>query len=79
VESMVETRRSTARSWETTGTGFVILDGQGIVLDANQEYVRLTGREDLTEILGKSVIEWTAEYDKKGTRSKLRNVSSRGS
>jgi PAS domain S-box-containing protein len=48
---------------ETTATGYLILDGQGLVLDANAEYVRLTGRHALSEILGRSVTEWTAEHE----------------
>ncbi len=48
---------------ETTGTGFVKIDGQGRVLDANQEYVRLTGHEDLAGILGRRVAEWMAPHD----------------
>jgi two-component system, sensor histidine kinase PdtaS len=47
---------------ETTGTGFVILDEEGRVLDANQEYLRLSGYGDLEQIRGRSVIEWTAYY-----------------
>ncbi len=46
---------------ETTDTGFLILDNRGRVLDANREYVRLSGHAELSEILGRSVIEWTAE------------------
>jgi PAS domain S-box-containing protein len=34
------------------------------VLDANPEYVRLTGHHDLSEIVGRSVIEWTADHEK---------------
>jgi PAS domain S-box-containing protein len=49
---------------ETTDTGFVILDRRGRVLDANSEYVRLTGHNELCEILGRFVEEWTAEHDK---------------
>ena len=49
---------------ETTGTGYVILDADGKVLDANQEYVRLTGRASLAEIVGGSVSDWTAESDR---------------
>jgi PAS domain S-box-containing protein len=45
---------------ETTDTGFLILDRQGMVLDANREYVRLTGHRELREILGRCVTEWTA-------------------
>ncbi len=50
---------------ETTGTGYVILDAQGTVLDANAEYMRLTGRGSLEEIIGRSVDEWTAEADRR--------------
>ncbi|MCX6063283.1 MAG: PAS domain S-box protein [Caldiserica bacterium] len=46
---------------EMTGTGYLILDSQGRVLDANQEYVRLSGHSTLHDILGESVIAWTAE------------------
>jgi PAS domain S-box-containing protein len=45
---------------ETTDTGYVILDDRGRVTDANREYVRLTGRTRLEDILGHSVLEWTA-------------------
>jgi PAS domain S-box-containing protein len=45
---------------EMTGTGYLIIDSLGRVLDANQEYVRLSGHGALREILGRSVIEWTA-------------------
>ena len=38
---------------ETTGTGYVILDSEGKVLAANQEYVRLSGHGPLAEIVGK--------------------------
>jgi len=48
---------------ETTSTGYLILDKEGKVIDANSEYVRLTGYSELWEILGKSVLEWTAEYE----------------
>jgi len=48
---------------ETTDTGFLILDGQGRVQDANMEYVRLTGRRAFQEIVGRPVTEWTAPYD----------------
>ena len=49
---------------ETTDTGFVILDDRGKVLDANKEYVRLTGYETLQQILGRCVTEWTSEHDR---------------
>ncbi|MGO9393450.1 MAG: ATP-binding protein, partial [Desulfobaccales bacterium] len=49
---------------ETTNTGYVIVDAAGKVLDANPEYVRLTGHNDLKEILGRGVLEWTAQQDR---------------
>src|SRR4051794_25816865 len=47
---------------ETTATGYLIIDSDGKVLDANAEYVRLTGHKTLQEILGRSVTEWTAPH-----------------
>jgi PAS domain S-box-containing protein len=49
---------------ETTATGYLIVDGEGRVLDANPEYVRLTGHDELRDILGRSVIEWTASHER---------------
>lgn len=48
---------------ETTGTGYVILDSNGRVVTANQEYLRLTGRAVFTDIEGKHVTDWTAPND----------------
>ncbi|MBU0713258.1 PAS domain-containing protein [bacterium] len=48
---------------ETTDTGYLIFNVQGQVVDANAEYVRLTGHKTLQEILGRSVLEWTAPHD----------------
>jgi two-component system, cell cycle sensor histidine kinase and response regulator CckA len=48
---------------ETTATGFVIVDGNGCVLDANDEYARLAGYEKPEQIVGRSVTEWTAAHD----------------
>jgi len=63
---------------ETTRTGFVILDHDGLVLDANPEYVRLTGRNNLSEIVGKSVIEWTADHDKDKNAEAVRKCFHKG-
>lgn len=49
---------------EATGTGYLILDSNGRVLDANQEYVRLTGHRELRQILGRPVTDWTAAHEK---------------
>ncbi len=49
--------------FEATNTGYLILDDRGRVLDANPEYVRLTGHATFEEIAGRSVVEWTAPHD----------------
>lgn len=48
---------------ETTETGYLVVDTQSYVVDANAEYIRLTGHESIDDICGRSVLEWTAEYD----------------
>jgi len=57
---------------ETTGTGFVIIGRDGCVLDANPEYVRLTGHTRLEEIMGRNVIEWTAEDERERNAEAVR-------
>jgi PAS domain S-box-containing protein len=49
---------------ETTDTGYLILDSEGKVVDANSEYVRLSGHTTLDEIVGRSVVEWTTDHDR---------------
>jgi two-component system, cell cycle sensor histidine kinase and response regulator CckA len=63
---------------ETTNTGFVIVDPTGRVLDANDEYARLTGHTRRDEILGRSVLEWTAAYDQEHNRKLLEAVMREG-
>ena len=57
---------------ETTRTGFVLLDEEGRVLDANPEYVRLTGHENLARIIGRRVTDWTAEHDREKNTDTIR-------
>jgi len=49
---------------ETTDTGYVVIDKAGKVLDANNEYARLSGHASLSEIRGRSVVEWTAAHER---------------
>jgi two-component system, cell cycle sensor histidine kinase and response regulator CckA len=64
---------------ETTGTGYVILDQEGKVLSANQEYVRLAGFGKLQEIVGRNVIEWTAQHEIERNREEIKKCLERGS
>ncbi|MDD5209583.1 MAG: PAS domain S-box protein [Elusimicrobiales bacterium] len=56
---------------ESTDTGYLILNSQGQVVDANKEYLRLTGRKRMRDILGRRVTEWTAPYDKARNRREI--------
>jgi two-component system NarL family sensor kinase len=47
-----------------TDTGFVVIDDAGVVLEANEPYMRLAGRGRMEEIIGHSVIEWTVPEER---------------
>jgi len=61
-ETLEQSERKYKALIDTTGTGYVILDSNGRVVDANPEYVRLTGHRSLNEIAGRYVVEWTAPH-----------------
>ena len=63
---------------ETTNTGFVIIGAEGRVLDANAEYVRLSGHRDLADIRGRSVVEWAAKHDKEKKDEAVRQCMQAG-
>ena len=45
---------------DNTDTGFVVVDDKGIVVEANDPYLRLIGAEQPDDVIGHSVLEWTA-------------------
>ena len=49
---------------ETTRTGYAIADGRGCVLDANTEYIHLSGHATLDEVLDRHPLEWTLPADR---------------
>lgn len=63
---------------ETTGTGYVIIDKNGIVINANNEYLRLCGYQELSEILGKSVLDWTSTDQKTKNADALKRCIEKG-
>ncbi len=77
-EALRESQERYMRAIETTGTGYLILDDQGRVADANQEYVRLAGRQRLEEILGHSVLEWTAPHNVDRNRREIERCFEQG-
>ncbi|MDP2839952.1 MAG: PAS domain-containing protein, partial [Syntrophales bacterium] len=77
-EAMRESEEKHRVLIETTDTGYLILDAQGRVIDANKEYIRLTGYDTLEEILGRSVVEWTAPYDLERNAAELKKCVEQG-
>jgi PAS domain S-box-containing protein len=62
-DSLKESEEKYRALVETTDTGFVIMDENGTVLDANENYVRMTGHKVLDEIRNRNIVEWTSRHD----------------
>ena len=77
-QKLRENEEKYRRLIETTGTGYVILDEQGRVIDANQEYAQLTGRQKLEEVIGHNVLEWTVPHDIERNAEEVRKCVDRG-
>lgn len=48
---------------DSTGAGCAVLDRQGRVIEANEVYAHLAGHDTAADVLGRSVLEWTAPDD----------------
>jgi PAS domain S-box-containing protein len=77
-EALRESQEKYQHLIETTDTGYVIIDHQGRVTDANHEYARLTGRPRREEVLGHSVLEWTAPHDHERNEAAVRRCVEQG-
>ncbi len=56
---------------EITHTGYAILDPDGRLVDANAEYVRLSGHTALAQVAGRCCLEWTALADRARCAARL--------
>lgn len=63
---------------ETTDTGYVVLDLGGRVMDANQEYLRLTGHRSISSVVGHRMEEWVAPSDRELLNMELVRCRRRG-
>ncbi len=77
-EALKESEQKYKLLIEATNTGYVIIDEKGLVLDANREYVRMTGRGRLEDILGRPVTDWTASYDLERNVAEVRKCMESG-
>ena len=62
-EAVAQTEQLYRTLVETTNTGYCVVDPQKGVVDANAEYVRLTGFSSVEEIRGCTSRDWTAPHD----------------
>jgi PAS domain S-box-containing protein len=63
---------------DKTDTGFVVVDENGTVLEANEPYLRLVGATTVEEIIGHSVIEWTAPEEQSNNAAAVALCSQQG-
>ncbi len=54
------TEKRYARLVENTDTGFVRVDPSCRVIEANEPYARMAGVQNASDVIGRSVLEWTA-------------------
>jgi PAS domain S-box-containing protein len=64
---------------EATNTGYVLTDSKGFILDANEEFVRLTGGETQHEVIGHALSDWAALHDLQRITSELASCLESGS
>jgi PAS domain S-box-containing protein len=62
-----------------TDTGFVVIDEQGMVVSANEPYVRLAGAKRAEDVVGHSVTEWTAPDQKENNAGAVALCARQGS
>ena len=61
-----------------TNTGYVQTDAEGRVIECNDDYLRLTGRASMDEVVGRPVTEWTAPHDIERNAREIANCVSSG-
>ncbi|PCJ11145.1 MAG: hypothetical protein COB04_19510 [Gammaproteobacteria bacterium] len=50
---------------DTTDTGYCIINGKGLIIDANAEFARMAGCQHSNDTLGQPINKWIAPYDTK--------------
>ena len=58
-QKTIESEKKYRKLINTTDTGFVIISTLGVVIDANHNYLKLTGRKSIKDIIGRNVLDWT--------------------
>lgn len=63
---------------ETTGTAFAVLDGAGMIHDANQQFVELLALDTLDEVIGKNPLDFVSPEQRISANQAIRNRSNVG-
>ncbi|OUS13192.1 hypothetical protein A9Q89_04175 [Gammaproteobacteria bacterium 53_120_T64] len=63
-QALLESEEKYRELIESTGAGYVILDDQANVLECNETYVSLIGRNGFDEVIGHNLTEWVDETKK---------------
>jgi len=77
-EALRESEERYRQLVDNTDTGFVVIDAAGIVLEANDSYIRLVGTKNMNEIIGHSVIEWTSPDERENNSSAIAKCAEQG-
>ncbi|MFA4825572.1 MAG: PAS domain S-box protein [Methanoregula sp.] len=77
-EALWESKEKYRQLVDNTDTGFVVIDDKGTVIEANEPYMRLIGAEKREEIIGHSVIEWTAPEEQDSNAAAVALCSRQG-
>ncbi|OUS17118.1 hypothetical protein A9Q88_04605 [Gammaproteobacteria bacterium 50_400_T64] len=60
-KALIESKEKYRALIENTDAGYVINDAEGIVLECNDIYVKLTGRSELGGVVGHNLSEWLVD------------------
>ena len=76
--ALLESERKYRLLVDSTDIGFVMIDEKGIVVEANEPYMRLAGVGKMDDIIGHSVIEWTAPESKEKNATAVKLCAKQG-
>ncbi len=61
--ALVESEEKYRALIENTNAGYLIADGEGIVLECNDTYIQLTGRSHRDQVIGHNLAEWVVRAE----------------